>query len=74
LLNLGRKHVEQGVAVKDLRTARLSIRLTPGEQDLIRWAAREQQVPVTTFVLGAAIARGRELANAASTRPVDRVD
>ncbi|MDA3021847.1 MAG: DUF1778 domain-containing protein [Actinomycetota bacterium] len=60
--------------MKNLRTERLNLRLTPDELALIRWAAAEQRVAVTAFVLDAAITRGQEVVTATPARSVDEVD
>ena len=54
-----------GALMTNIRTARLNLRLTPAELALIRWAAQEQRLAVTAFVVGAATARGQEVVNAA---------
>lgn len=59
--------------MQDLRTARLNLRLTPDELALIRWAAKEQELAVTAFVLGAVIAWAQKIANAGRDPAAARV-
>lgn len=46
---------------RERRTSRINMRLTPESLALIRTGAQAQNQDVTTFVIGAAVARSREV-------------